>query len=338
MKNPLQNKSQFRFDPFLQEWVIYAPSRNKRPFQGKNFTAETEKKSWTCPFCPDAPEGAGNWIVKQLPNKFASLDENTGPFQTVFFGSNFEYQVASNYGKCEVILYSQNHDASFGNLKLSNIIALINLWTERYIALSELSQIKYPFIMENRGKEVGNSMIHPHGQIYAFPFLPSSIKTEFKSYREYHEKHGTCLHCDIIKEELRDSARIVEQNDDFIAEIPFYAHWPFEIHIVAKRHVSSIDQLSDEEKQSLAVIMQNIVRRYDVLYGEKPFMPYVMAMHNAPVNTVDRDLWHFHIEYYTPYRGPEKWKYLAGVELGTHTYISDAFPEENARILREQSI
>lgn len=338
MKNPLEKKSQYRFDPFLQEWVVYAPSRNKRPFQGKKFTEETEKRSWSCPFCPDAPEGAGDWIVKQLPNKFASLDEEASPFKERIFGNSFNYKSAPNFGKCEVILYSQNHHASFGNLDLSNIVALIDLWSERYHVLSTLSQIKYPFIMENRGKEVGNSMVHPHGQIYAFPFLPTAIKKEFASIQSYYHENSSCLLCDIIKEELSDKSRIIEENAHFIAEIPFYAHWSFEVHIIPKKHLSSIDQLNQQEKSSLAEIMRNVVRRYDLLYGKDPFMPYVMAMHNAPVNVQSSDLWHFHIEYYTPYRGPDKWKYLAGVELGTQTFISDALPEENAKIMRDLQI
>ncbi len=339
MSGPNPNESQQRFDPFLQEWVIYAPSRSKRPFQGKKFDSQpTPKKTWTCPFCPDAPEGAGEWIVKQLSNKFASLSETAPPFQISTFGEAFQYQVASNYGKCEVILYSQDHHASFGKLPEWNIEALIKLWQERYKTISEIKEIRYPFIMENRGKEIGNSMIHPHGQIYSFPYLPPKILREFNAVNAYYEKNHRCLHCDIVAEELKNKSRIVEENPSFLAEIPYYAHWPFEIHIITKAHKSSIDELNSTEISDLAKIMKKIVQRYDLLYQQPPFMPYVMAMHNAPTNVPHHERWHFHIEYYTPFRGPEKWKFLAGVELGTHTYISDALPEYNAELMRNLKI
>jgi len=334
-----EKKAQYRFDPFLHEWIVYSPSRSKRPFQGKQFTQETPR-TWTCPFCPDAPEGAGEWVVKQLPNRFASLDESLEIFQEYETGQHFPYKFARNYGKCEVILYSQDHTASFGTLSHENITALINLWIDRYVALSRLPEpgIQYPFIMENRGEAVGNSMTHPHGQIFAFPFLPPKIEREFQAFQAYQETHGECLLCQILKEELHNPVRIIEENLSFIAEIPYYAHWAFEIHIVSKRHVPSIAEMTAEEVSDLGLIMKAVVRRYDRLYNEgkkNTIMPYVMAMHNAPVNIENRDTWHFHIEYYTPFRGQQKTKFLAGVELGTHLFISDALPEDNAKILRE---
>lgn len=329
---------QQRWDPFLKEWVIYAPTRSKRPFQGKKFATDEPKKTWTCPFCPDAPEGAGVWKVKQLPNRFASLNENAPEFVQKSVGDLYPYQTASNYGKCEVILYSQDHSASFGTLEISNIVTLIDLWAERYTALQLMPEMRYPFIMENRGKEIGNSMTHPHGQIYSFPYLPPKVERKFAAFKEYASTNQSCLMCAILQQELHDSSRIIEQNDNFIAEIPFYAHWAFEVQIIAKRHVTSIADLTSSERSNLAAIMQNVVRRYDVLHGDGAIMPYVMAMYNAPVNMEDRDKWHFHIEFYTPFRGKGKWKFLAGVELGAHTFISDALPEQNAKILRDFQI
>ncbi|TFH29118.1 MAG: galactose-1-phosphate uridylyltransferase [Promethearchaeota archaeon] len=341
---------QHRWDPILQEWVIYAPKRNKRPFQGKKFEVE-KTHTWDCPFCPDAPEGAGNWVVKQLPNRFASLDECASPFLDI--GSDSLYQTRSNYGQCEVILYSQDHHASFGTLTQSNIVALIELWQQRYRALAALPQMRFPFIMENRGKEVGNSMSHPHGQIYSFPYLPPKIQKKFDRFIQYRDSHGSCLLCDIIEKEIADPVRIIDQNADFIAEIPYYAHWAFEVHIIAKRHFPSLDEITPAEIENLAAIMKKVVNRYDALYGGhggqdslcnnggqdlNPIMPYIMSMYNAPVNLEHRNKWHFHIEYYTPFRGPDMWKFLAGVELGTQTYINDALPEQNAQILRDLNL
>ncbi|MHA1518604.1 MAG: galactose-1-phosphate uridylyltransferase [Promethearchaeota archaeon] len=341
---------QHRWDPILQEWIIYAPKRNKRPFQGEKFEVEEKIRTWDCPFCPDAPEGAGNWIVKQLPNRFASLDEHASPFLDVEgINPNPLYQTRSNYGQCEVILYSQDHNASFGTLSQSNIVSLIEMWQQRYRALAALPQMRFPFIMENRGKEVGNSMTHPHGQIYSFPYLPPKVQKKYDRFIQYQESNRSCLLCNVVEGEVADPVRIIEQNESFIAEIPYYAHWAFEVHIIAKRHFPSLEEITSVEIENLASIMKKVVIRYDALYGgdvensgdaenssnsSGSIMPYIMSMYNAPVNVENRDKWHFHIEYYTPFRGPGKWKFLAGVELGTQTYINDALPEQNAQILR----
>ena len=331
-----QNPSaEYRWDPLLKEWVVFSPARSKRPFQGKEFDNEpVPKKAWTCPFCPDAPEGAGEWIVKKLPNKYAALDENQ---RYLVESDNDLYKHSPNYGLCNVILYSQDHNASFGELTISNIEELIKLWAQTYLEISNAPNMKYSFIMENRGKEIGNSMTHPHGQIYSFPFIPIRIERKFNSFIEHHQKQKTCLMCDIAEIELKDARRIIDQNDHFLAIVPNYAHWAFEIHIIPKRHLSSINGLNDEEITALANIMKSIVRRYDKLYGDG-IMPYVMSMQNAPMNVENKELWHFHIEYYTPFRGKDKWKFLAGVELGTNTFIADHTPEQAAAILRNQKI
>jgi UDPglucose--hexose-1-phosphate uridylyltransferase len=324
-------KAQYRYDPFLKEWVIFTPTRGNRPFQGKTFLKE-EKKTWTCPFCPDAPEGAGEWVVKQLPNRFAALDETVPGFVENSIGPIYKW--SPNYGKCEVILYSQDHNQSFGNLTLDNIEALIKLWMERFQAIRDFPQIQYIFIMENRGKEIGNSMIHPHGQIYSFPFLPPKIKRKLDAFVEHKETNKNCLMCTIVAEELKVKKRIIEENANFLAFVPFYAHWSYEIHIVSKRHLPNIIELTSIEVGDLAKIMKAVVRRYDALIGDGKMMPYIMAMHNSPVNIQNADLWHYSIEYYTPYRGKDRWKFLAGVELGTNLFLSDNLPEEIAEQLR----
>jgi UDPglucose--hexose-1-phosphate uridylyltransferase len=315
--------------------VIIAPNRGNRPNLGQTFQPE-EKKAWTCPFCPDAPEGAGKWVVKQLSNRFASLDENAPPFTEEIIGDI--YKLSSNFGKCEVILYSQDHNASFGKLEHDNIVALIKLWMERFKVLSGYPGIKYPFLFENRGKEIGVSQAHPHGQIYAFPYLPPKIEREFNAIKDYKLEKDRCLMCDVVALERKAKERIIDENKSFVSFIPQYAHWPFEINIVPKRHFSSIDQCMPSEIQDLATIMKQTVLRYDTLRGDDEMMPYIMAMHNCPVKTPDTEVWHYHIEFYTPYRGKDRLKYLGGVETGTNTFINDSLPEVNAKTLRELQI
>ena len=336
-----ENRAQYRFDPFLQEWNVYNPRRSNRPIQGKNFSKTEEqekvvKKTWTCPFCPDAPEGAGEWTVKLLRNKYASLNEEALPF--IETQTHPLYKTAPNGGKNNVVLYSQDHNTSFGELSHPNIVELIKLFSKTYNEFAQNSDLKYIFIFENRGKEIGTSMHHPHAQIYSFPIIPIKMERKFNSFKQHKKDTENCLMCDIITEELKDKSRIIEENDHFIAEIPFYAHWAFEIHIMSKRHFPSIGEINSDEIKSLATIWKKVVKRMDALKGDGTIMPYVMTMHNAPVNIDRRDLWHFHIEIYTPYRGPDRLKHLAGVELGTNLFISDAFPQQNAKKLRDLEI
>jgi UDPglucose--hexose-1-phosphate uridylyltransferase len=324
-----------RFDPFLKEWVIFAPGRAVRPIMGQSFVQE-EKKTWTCPFCPDAPEGAGVWVVKQLPNRFASLKEEAALFTDNIHGDF--YRESTNYGKCEVILYTQDHNKSFGQLDHANIVALIQLWQERYIALGQFPDLKYAFLFENRGKEIGVSMAHAHGQIYAFAYLPPKIQREFNAVLDYQKTEGKCLGCTVLQAELAAKVRIIDENESFVSFIPYYAHWPFEVHIYAKRHFQAISDCTPKEVEDLAQILKKTVLRYDKLRGDGNIMPYVLGQHNAPYHMEGREHWHFHIEIYTPFRGKDRWKYLAGVELGTNTFINDSNPEDNAKTFREMDI
>ena len=326
--------NEIRFDPILREWVIVAKKRTKRPVLGKTFSKD--KKKYTCPFCPDAPEGAGEWIVKWVPNKFSSLLEKPEvPFSQEMLIDDF-YQLRSGKGKCEVFLYTQDHNKSFGDLDLPNIEALILLWKERLIASMEDPELKYTFIFENRGDVIGVSLSHPHGQLYSFPFIPPKIQKAFDSAKDYNEKHNECVYCKVIQTEKKSGSRIIEENEDFIAFIPFFAKWPFEIHIYPKDHYSQIKDIPQSKSANFAIILKNVVKRLDGLYGF--IMPYVFSHHNAPYNIGENGFYHYHIEIYPPYRAKDRIKYLAGVELGTHTIINPTSPADNAKLLRDVEI
>ncbi|MHA1342258.1 MAG: galactose-1-phosphate uridylyltransferase [Promethearchaeota archaeon] len=331
--NDLENEA--RFDPILKEWVLIAKNRSNRPLIGKNI--EKKKKTWTCPFCPDAPEGAGNWIVKWVPNKFPSLKMNPN---YLFSDENIVdgfYRMRPGKGKCEVILFSQDHNASFGDLYIENIIELIKLWVERFNAtIEEDEELKYTFIFENRGKIIGVSISHPHGQLYSMPFIPPKIQKMVSSSKEFYEKNSECLHCKIINVEKANGSRLIEENDNFIAFIPYFAKWPLEIHIYPKNHYSSIVKIPQSQYKEFATILKRVVMRLDGLYGF--VMPYIMAHINPPIHSGNMDFFHYHIEIYPPYRDKDKLKYLAGVELGTNTIINPSNPSENAKLLRNVKI
>ena len=323
--------NEIRYDPILREWVIVAQNRTVRPVLGKSFTKE--KPKFTCPFCPDAPEGAGEWVVKAVPNRFPALStEIEGSFTDETLIKDF-YQTRPGKGNCEVLLYSQDHEKTLGDLGFPNIIALINLWKERLNYNMENEELRYSFIFENRGKIIGVTLFHPHGQMYSFPFIPPRIERAVHSSKMYWKEHKSCLFCKVMETELEDRSRLVEENEDFVAFIPYFAKWPFEVHIYPKQHYSYISQIPESQSANFAAIIKHTVQRLDGLYGF--VMPYVFSHHNAPYNDGDNSHFHYHIEIYPPYRAKDRVKYIAGVEMGTNTFINPTNPQENAKKLRD---
>ncbi|MHC1591210.1 MAG: galactose-1-phosphate uridylyltransferase [Candidatus Helarchaeales archaeon] len=313
--------SQLRWNPFLNEWVIINPRRMKRP----NLP---EKHS--CPFCPGSPEiaGQGEWSVISLPNRFPALgipDEKANRNDPIL-------KSRPGVGSCEVIVYSPDHDLPFYKMSLDQIIKIIDLWTERFKDLGSRKEISYVLIFENKGRFIGVSLDHPHGQIYAFPFIPIKIERELKNAKNHHEQHGTCLYCDHLKEELEEGSRIVIENEDFICFIPFFATWPYGTHIYPKKHVQTLLDFTDEMKKSLASMLKQIINKYEILFGSE--LAYELILHQAPSDGIERPYYHFHVEIYVMNRGEGKMKYLGGCELGSGVFVNSTSPEEVAKILR----
>ena len=195
--------------------------------------------------------------------------------------------------------------------------------------------VRYVFIFENKGEAIGVTLHHPHGQIYAYPFVPPRPKKELESAARYRSQtEGRCLHCDLLSEELDDGRRVVAAGDHFAAFVPFYARFPYEAHVYANRCSPSIGDLSGDERLDLARVLKRLLVGYDRLFGFS--LPYMMVMHQAPTDGGDYGgVAHFHIEFYPPNRTADKLKYLAGSETGAGAYVMDALPEQTAGKLRE---
>jgi len=312
---------ELRLDPILDEWIIVSGERRNRPL-----ASET-----SCPFCPGASEiPKAPWKVLSLPNAFPAL--TLEPPSADVQGDDL-YQCRPAKGSCEVILYTPKHDSSLGSLEVDHIGSVIELWAERYKALSSNSDFKYVFIFENKGREIGTTLDHPHGQIYAFPFIPPRIMTELSSSKRYWLRNKTCLFCNIIKKEKTDATRVVCENESFLCFLPFFAHWPFGVHVYPRRHVQALTDLSPREKEGLARILKNILTRFDSLYGFN--FPYMMVLHQRPTDGRRYPHYHFHVEFYPPYREKGKIKYFASVENGAGTTTFDYSPESKAKELRE---
>jgi UDPglucose--hexose-1-phosphate uridylyltransferase len=209
------------------------------------------------------------------------------------------------------------------------------VWTDRFRELSEHEFIKYVFIFENKGEAIGVTLNHPHGQIYGFPYIPPKIERELEQSRTHQEKTGRCLICDILIDERKDGRRVVCENDSFTAIVPFFAKYPYEVHIYSRRHLQALTDLSAGEQHELAAILKTVLVKYDNLFDYS--FPYMMVFHQRPTDGANYGYYHFHIEFYPPMRTATKLKYLAGCESGAGSFINDTLAEEKAEELRQRA-
>ncbi len=315
--------SELRWNPLLKTWTMVASNRQSRPNMPKNW----------CPFCPGSGKVPDDYVVHKYDNDFPALTQSPGIPDLE--GSEL-YKVAENYGKCEVILYSPEHTKSLHELDKDHIYKLVELWTERFVEISKDEKIKYIFQFENRGEEVGVTMPHPHGQIYGYSFVPLKLRTELDSSKEYFEEKGSCLLCDMNKEEKDFEKRIIAENNGFIAYIPFFTDYPYGVFIVSKEHKGCFADFSEKNKRDLAEMLKNITGAFDTMF-ERPF-PYMMCIHQTPVNTEEyrdsNEYFHFHIEFYTPLRDASRIKYYASSEMGAWAACNPLSNEETAIALK----
>lgn len=318
--------SELRWHPFLEEWVITATHRQDRTFlPPKDF----------CPLCPTKPGGfptevpSDNYDIVVFENKFPSLQRKP-PEPGVETTPISPVQPAQ--GICEVVLYSSEHGGSLTTMPLPKIKNLIRVWKDRYQELGAKEFIKNVLIFENKGEAVGVTLHHPHGQIYGFPFIPPKLEKELSASQKYFNQNHRCLFCDTVAEELRDGRRIVLENDKFIAFIPFFARYPYELYLAPKNHLESFNDFTQEDCDQLAVILKGLLLKYDALFNLS--FPYIMVIHQAPTDGGDYPHYHFHFEFYPPLRTAGKLKFLAGCESGAGTFINDTMAEEKAVEMR----
>jgi UDPglucose--hexose-1-phosphate uridylyltransferase len=313
--------AEIRWNPLLNDWVMIASHRQDRPQM---------PKGW-CPFCPGSGKVPESYDVLRYDNDFPALMRDP-PVPDV--GSSGLLVSAPAYGKCEVILYSPQHDMTLPGLPAVHIRKVVDLWQERSAELSEDEMIKYVFIFENRGEAVGVTMPHPHGQIYAYPYVPKKIQTEIGCCADYFVKNNRCLICDVIKAEMDDGSRIITENDHFVTILPFFTEYPYGMFIYPKKHIAGIEGFSENEKDSLAAILRNTAGTLDSLFDFA--FPYMMCIHQKTVNTGDMSEkhYHFHIEFYPPMRSANKIKYNASSETGAWAPCNPTSPEEKALELR----
>ena len=321
--------NQLRWDPTLREWVSYATHR-----QDRTFLPPAEY----CPLDPTEPGGfptevpRPSYDIVVFENKFPSFTPDASDPEE---GGSSLTPTAPGRGICEVVLYAEDHYATLAGMGERRIRNLIDVWADRYKDLGSIDFVQYVFIFENKGEAIGVTLHHPHGQIYAYPFVPPRPRKELEAAREYRSHNADrCLHCDLLSQEHEDGRRLVAKGEHFTAFVPFYAHFPYEAHVYARRCAPSIADLGPEERRDLARVLKKLLVGYDRLFGFS--LPYMMVMHQAPTDGHDYGgVAHFHVEFYPPNRTADKLKYLAGSETGAGAYVMDALPEQTAATLRE---
>ncbi len=317
---------ELRLDPLVNEWVVMAAHR-----QGRIFLPPKE----LCPLCPTSGEllteiPESDFEVVVFDNRSPSLRPPVGDWvlpQEV----GPDTDLGSAAGKCEVICFTADHGKAFKDLSTTRVRTLLEAWRDRTAELSRLAFIEHIAPFENRGEEIGVTLVHPHGQIYAYSYIPPKVEKMLKAAQGYQESTGKVLFDEILAREIRDEERIIARNDRWIAFVPYAARYPFEIHVAPLNPVADLVGLNGEDCQAFPAIALDVMKRLDGVFGIE--MAYIAAWHQAPVR-IGRELMRLHWQITSVRRAPGKLKYLAGSEAAMGAFIMDMRPEQSAAQLR----
>ncbi len=316
---------ELRWNPLLATWTMVATNRQNRPHLPKNYN----------PFAPGQGSIPAKYDVLAYDNDFPTLSQH--PSSAVDSSSSV-FKSKEAYGKCEVILYSDNAENQLYDLSDEHVLKLIELWTERFRELSKDKRIKYIFEFENRGEEVGVTIHHPHGQLYAYSWIPKKIEDELANCKKYFKQNGTNLFSDLNAAEKKHKHRIIAENKSFLCYIPYFTDYPFGVFIVGKKLKQNFTEFTLAEKKDLASMLKQLVAAFDKIYNRH--FPYMMCIHQSPVNTPKyadcKDYYAFHIEFYPPLRAADKVKWYAGSEMGAGAAANPLDVDECAAILRSK--
>ncbi len=329
---------EMRYDVLTGEWVPMAAHRMNRTF------LPPADANPLAPAKPGAAYSDGeipaeDYDVVVFENRFPSLLTVPGVTDQVSPLNGEElYPVRPAVGRCEVICFSSDSTASLASVTPARMRTVIEAWSDRTTALGALEGVEQVFCFENRGKEIGVTLHHPHGQIYAYPYLTPRTATMLRQARAHRERTGRNLLRDVLDAELRAGVRIVLESAHWVAYVPAAARWPVEVHLAPRRDVPDLPALTDDEKADLAATYLTLLQRLDRFFvdpdGAPVPLPYIAAWHQAPVRDGRDDL-RLHLQLFSVLRAPGKLKYLAGSESAMGAWISDTTPERIAARLQE---
>lgn len=310
---PVATTSQIRYDKLLGDSVAVASHR-----QGRTYHPPAEE----CPLCPSR-EGR----LSEIPDT---------DYEVVVFENRFP-SLAGGLGRCEVVCFTSDHDASFADLTPDAARLVLDTWTDRTRDLSRLPGVVQVYPFENRGAEIGVTLGHPHGQIYGYPFVTPRTDLMLRSLAAHRERTGgRNLFDDVLADEIADGNRVVLSGEHWTAFVPFAAHWPYEVHLYPHRRVPDLLGLAEDARAEFPYVYLELLRRFDRVFGEgQPPTPYVSGWHQAPFGVPDRQDFALHLELFTIRRTSGKLKFLAGSESGMGAFVNDVPPESAATRLRE---
>lgn len=328
--------TELRKDPVTNRWVIISAGRAKRP---SDFSSKPPPRpSGVCPFCPGneettppevmayrndgEPPNTPGWHVRVVANKFPAL-MGTGDLSRQSEGI---YDKMQGVGVHEVIIESPHHDQTLGTMPPQQVEKVLSAFRKRILDLKQDPRLQYVLIFKNHGEAAGASLEHPHSQLIATPIIPKRVREEADGARQYYDAKRRCVYCDIIREELTQTKRVISMNDHFVAMAPFASRFPFETWIVPRTHYAAFEETPTEKYGNLARMVQETFQRIERVLSNPP---YNVVIHNAPFGEDDRLHYHWRLEI-TP-----RLIRLAGFEWGTGFYINPTPPEEAAQHLRD---
>jgi UDPglucose--hexose-1-phosphate uridylyltransferase len=312
-----------RWHPLRAEWVAYAAYRQDRTFLPP---PEYNPLAPSSDLAHPTELPAGDYDVAVFENLFPTFAMSAGdpPASAV--------ETRPACGVCEVVVFTQDPHESLGGLPLDHLELILEVWADRYRELGAISEVQYVMPFENRGVEVGVTLHHPHGQIYAYPFVPPVPARELASQLEFLRAHSRGLVDHLIEIEIADGRRIIYASDRAVAFMPVCARYSYEVWVAPRRAAPSIADLDAAERREFARALKTVLMKFDRLW-ERPF-PYIMVFHQAPTDGLPHREAHLHIEFYPAYRMKNRLKYLAGSELGAGVFTADTLPEDKAAELR----
>ncbi len=335
MNSVFKDRPHRRHNPLTDEWVLVSPHRAKRPWQGQTEkTAEENRPHYdpNCYLCPGNTRASGH-SNPDYQNTFAFTNDFSALLPETAGAEMNEnlFRAETETGICRVLCFSPDHSLTIPEMELSEIEKVVDMWCREYKDLGEKSYINSVQIFENKGHQMGASNPHPHGQIWAQESLPDELRKEQNQQTIYYEKHGKTLLSDYLQAELEKKERIIVENEQFAALVPYWATWPFESIIIPKRPMPRITDMQNEERRALADIYKQLTVKYDNLF-EISF-PYSAGIHQAPTDKAEHPEWHWHIHFYPPLlRSATVKKFMVGYEMLGNAQ-RDITPEQAAERL-----